>query len=233
MHLNARRTIRVEKCLALAGRARTIVECRRREIIFSQGDASDNIMYILKGVVKLSVCGRREAVVAILRPGDFFGEECLAGRSIRQRTATAMTRSTILLIDKAAMVRLLRTKPLLADRFMAHMLSRNMRVEEDLMEQLLSSAEQRLARTLLILAGYGHRGTGKKLVPRTSQATLAGIVGCTRPRINRLLQKFKTLGLIEMDGSLTVHRSLISIVSPRFRTTLRDRAKHSEALGRV
>ena len=213
----------VEECFASAGLAATTVDCRRGQVIFSQGDTADSIMYVRKGIVKLSVSGYREAVVGVLESGQFFGEECLAGHSIRKRNATAMTRSTVLVIGKAAMVRLLCTAPVLADRFMVHLLSRNARVEDDLADQLLSSCEQRLARTLLILAGYGNRETRKKIVPRTSQATIAEIVGGTRSRINGLLQKFKSLGFIEMDGSLTVHRSLLRVVSPGFRSRLRDR----------
>jgi CRP/FNR family cyclic AMP-dependent transcriptional regulator len=213
----------VEGCFASAGLARTTVECRRGEVIFSQGDAANSIMYVLTGIVKLSVSGRREAVVGVLESGQFFGEECLAGHSIRNRNATAMTRSTVLVIGKAAMVRLLRTDPVLADRFMVHLLSRNVRVEDDLTDQLLSSCEQRLARTLLILTGHGYRGTRKKSVPRTSQTTLAEIVGSTRSRINGFLQKFKTLGFIEMEGSVTVHRSLLRVVSPCLRSSLRHR----------
>jgi CRP/FNR family cyclic AMP-dependent transcriptional regulator len=216
----------VEGCFASAGLARTTVDCRRGEVIFSEGDAADSIMYVLTGIVKLSVSGRREAVVGVLGSGEFFGEECLAGHSIRKRHATAMTRSTVLVIEKAEMVRLLRTEPVLADRFMVHLLSRNVRVEDDLTDQLVSSCEQRLARTLLILAGHGYRGTRKKIVPRTSQTTLAEIVGSTRSRINGFLQKFKTLGFIEMDGSLTVRRSLLSVVSPCLRSGLRDRARN-------
>jgi CRP/FNR family cyclic AMP-dependent transcriptional regulator len=215
----------IEGCFASAGLART-VDYRRGEVIFSRGDAADSIMYVLKGIVKLSVSGHREAVVGVLESGEFFGEECLAGHSIRKRNATAMTRSTVLVIGKAAMVRLLRTAPVLADRFMVHLLSRNLRVEDDLTDQLLSSCEQRLARTLLILAGHGHRGTRQKTVPRTSQTTLAEIVGGTRSRINGFLQKFKMLGFIEMDGSLTVHRSLLKVVSPCLRSSLRARGTH-------
>jgi CRP/FNR family cyclic AMP-dependent transcriptional regulator len=219
----------VEGCFASAGLART-VDCRRGEVIFSQGDDADSIMYVLNGIVRLSVCGPREAVVGVLGSGEFFGEECLAGHSIRKRNATAMTRSTVLVIGKAAMVRLLRTEPVIADRFMVHLLSRNVRVEDDLMDQLVSSCEQRLARTLLILAGYGHHRARKNIVPRTSQATLADIVGSTRSRINGFLQKFKTLGFIDMDGSLTVHRSLLSVVSPCLRGSLRARARNPRAV---
>jgi len=219
-------TITVEECLASAGLPRTIVDCHRGEIIFSQGDNADSVMYVMEGLIKLSVSGRREAVVSVLGSGDFLGEECLAGHSIRRRNATAVMRSTLLVIGKAAMVRLLRTERVLADGFMAHLLSRRMWLEDDLADQLLSSCEQRLARTLLILAGYGLRGTRKKIVPRISQTTLADIVGASRPAINRFLEKFKTLGFIEMDGSLTVHRSLLGVVSPCVRRSLRDRARN-------
>jgi CRP-like cAMP-binding protein len=213
----------VEECFASAGLTPAIVHCRTREVIFSQGDDADSVMYLLKGRVKLSVSGRREGIVGLVGSGDFFGEECLAGHSIRKRKAIAITRSTVLVIGKAAMARLLRSDPVLADRFMEHLLSRNLRVEDDLTDQLLSSCEQRLARTLLILAGHGHRGTRKKIVPRTTQTTLAEIVGGTRSRINGFLRKFKRLGLIEMNGSLTVHRSLLRVVSPCLRGSLRDR----------
>jgi CRP/FNR family cyclic AMP-dependent transcriptional regulator len=128
----------------------------------------------------------------------------------------------VLVIGRSAMERLLRTEPALAQRFITYLLSRTVRIEDDLMDQLLSSCEQRLARRLLLLAGYGHRGTRKKIVPRTSQLTLAGIVGSTRPRINYFLQKFKTQGFVDMDGSLTVHRSLLSVVSPFLRGSLRN-----------
>jgi CRP-like cAMP-binding protein len=218
-------TITFESSLASAGLARTVVDCHKGEVIFSRGDDAENILRVLKGLVKVSLSGRREAVVAVHAPGDFFGAECLAGHSIRTRNATAMTRSTILVIGKVAMGRLLRTEQVLADRFMAHLLSRNVQVEDDLMDQLLSSCEQRLARTLLILAGYGHRRTQTRIVPKMSQATLAAIVGSTRSRINHFLKKFTRLGFIKMDGSLTVHRSLLGVVSPHLRSSLHNRGR--------
>jgi CRP/FNR family transcriptional regulator, cyclic AMP receptor protein len=219
-------TITVEACLASAGLARTVVDCRRGNVVFSQGGEADSVMYVLNGIIKLSVSGRRNAVVGVLGSGDFFGEECLAGHSIRKRSASAMTRSRLLVIDRAAMVRLLRTERALADRFMAHLLFRVARVEDDLMAQLMGSGEQRLARTLLILSGYSQVGIRNRIVPRTSQATLAEIVGTTRARINRFLQKFNALGLIEMDGSITVHRSLLDVVPPCLRSSLRDRSRN-------
>jgi CRP/FNR family cyclic AMP-dependent transcriptional regulator len=209
-----------------SGGPRTVVHCRSGEVIFSQGDDANSAMYLLKGTVKLSVSGRREAIVGVARSGDFFGEECLAGHSIRKRKATAMTRCTVLVVGKAAMLRLLRSERVLADRFMAHLLSRNVRVEDDLIDQFMSSCEQRLARALLILAGYGDRGRRKKIVPRTTQITLAEMVGSTRSRINGLMRKFETLGFVERNGSLTVHRSLLRVVSPSVRRSLRDRARN-------
>jgi len=205
-------TVNIERHLASAGRARTILAS---EVIFSQGDQADSIMYVLKGLVKLSVLRHRETVVGFRGPGEFFGEEYLAGHATRKRRATAMTPGTILVVGKAAMMRLLGPNPELAHRIVANLLALHVRVEDDLIEQLQSSCEQRTARTLLLLAGYGHRGTRRKIVPSISQAALAGIVGTTRSRINFFLQKFCRLRFIEMDGSLIVHRSLLSVVSPK------------------
>jgi CRP/FNR family cyclic AMP-dependent transcriptional regulator len=226
MKTKIRDRITVAKCIASAGLARTIVDYRRGTVVFSLGDEANSIMYVLKGIIRLSMPGRREAVVGVLGSGDFFGEECLAGHAIRTRNATAMTRSRVLVIDKDAMVQLLRTERMLTDRLMTHLLARVMRVEEDLMDQLLSTAEQRLARTLLVLSGYSHRGLRNKIVPKTSQTTLAEVIGTTRSRVNQILQKFKTLGLITMDGSITVHPSLLGVVSPCLRSSLRDRARN-------
>ena len=179
------------------------------QVIFSQGDAAVSIMYVQHGSVKKSVCFKagREAVVAMLGPGDFFGEGCLAGQRVRMKNAIAVTPSTVLAIDKATMVRLLHARPALADQFIAHLLIRNIRIEEDLIDQLVSSCEQRLARTLLLLASDGTRGTPKHILQTISQTTLAGMVGTTRPRINQ----FKRLGFIDIeDRRLTVNRSLLS-----------------------
>jgi CRP/FNR family transcriptional regulator, cyclic AMP receptor protein len=214
----------IEACFASAGLGRTVLACRRGESIFARGDVADSLMYVRTGVVKLSVSGRREAIVGLLGSGDFFGDECLAGHPSRTWDATALTQSTALVIDKAAMVALLRTEPVLAGRFMAHLLARRMRVEFDLIDQLQSSCEQRLARTLMLLAGYGHRGTRQRTIPKISQTTLAGIVGSPRARINFFLQKFKSCGFIKMDGSLTVYPSLLGVVSPCLRGHIRDRS---------
>jgi CRP-like cAMP-binding protein len=198
-----------------SGVARTIAEYRRGETIFTQGDACKDVMYIQTGGIKLSVLSKtgREAVVAMLGPGDFFGEGCLAGQPFRMGTATALTPSLILLVAKERMVRLLHKQHAMSDRFIAHMLSRNIRIEEDLIDQLFNSSEKRLARTLLLLARYGKENP-VRVVPRISQETLAKMVGTTRSRVNFFLNKFKRLGFIEYDGDhpLKINSSLLSVV---------------------
>ena len=199
-----------------AGLAKTIVEYGRDEVIFTQGDASEHVLYVQSGGVKLSVLSKtgKEAVVAMLGPGDFFGEGCLAGQLIRMGSATAITPSAILRVEKAQMVRLLHRQHEMSDRFIAHMLTRNIRIEEDLIDQLFNSSEKRLARTLLLLARYGKEDKPIRTVPRVSQETLAEIVGTTRSRVNFFLNKFKKLGFIEYDGKrpIKVNKSLLSVV---------------------
>ena len=188
---------------------------RRSETIFSQGDAGDSVIYIQKGGVKLSVVSTagREAIVAMLGPGDFFGEGGLAGQSVRMATATALTPTTALVIGKDEMIRVLHAEHALSDRFIAYMLSRNIRIEEDLIDQLFNSSEKRLARALLLLARYGKQDKPDRVLPRISQATLADMVGTTRSRVNVFLKKFKRLGFIE-DGpaGLTINNSLLTVV---------------------
>jgi CRP/FNR family cyclic AMP-dependent transcriptional regulator len=188
----------------------------RGETIFSQGDASEAVLYIRSGGVKLTVLSKagREAVVGLLGPGDFFGEGCLAGQQARTGSATAMTPSTIASIPKARMRQLLRKEHSFSDQFIAHMLSRNIRIEEDLIDQLCNSCERRLARTLLMLARYGKQDKPMEMVPKLSQETLADMVGTTRPRVNFFLNKFKRLGFIEYDGDrpLKVNQSLLTVV---------------------
>ena len=173
-------------------------------------------MYIQEGGIKLSVLSKtgREAVVAMLGPGDFFGEGCLAGQPVRMGTATAITPSTILLVGKHQMVALLHDQHAMSDRFISHMLARNIRIEEDLVDQLFNSSEKRLARTLLLLARYGKQDKPARVVPRISQETLAEMVGTTRSRVNFFLNKFKKLGFIEYDGEmpLKINSSLLSVV---------------------
>jgi len=206
----------VQAYLHSAGIARTIVKYGRGEAIFTQGDPCDHVMYIQSGGVKLSVLSKtgREAVVAMLGPGDFFGEGCLAGQPFRMGSATAITPSAILRVGKQKMVRLLHKQHGMSDRFIAHMLARNIRIEEDLIDQLFNSSEKRLARALLLLARYGKQDKPTRVVPKVSQATLADMIGTTRSRVNFFLNKFKKLGFIEYDGELPlkVNSSLLSVV---------------------
>jgi len=206
-------TFDVQSFLDSSGIARKIVEYRRADVIFSQGDPCESVLYIQKGGVKLSVLSktRREAVVAMLRPGDFFGEGCLAGQPVRMASATAITGSTILVIDKDQMVRLLHKQHALSDRFISHMLTRNLRIQEDLVDQLFNSSEKRLARALLLLTRYGNYDEPVKSVPPISQETLAEIVGTTRSRVNFFMNKFKRLGFIEYKDGLKVHNSLLTV----------------------
>ena len=182
-------------------------------VVFSQGDAASDVRYLQKGAVKLSVLSRigKEAVVAMLTPGDFFGEGVLAGQSIRIGTATAVTESSVLVIEKEKMARLLHEQPEFADRFLSHMLSRNIRIEADLVDQLFNSSEKRLARTLLLLARYGQANPQREL-PRISQETLAEMIGTTRSRVNFFMNKFRKLGLIEYNGGLKINSSLLGVV---------------------
>jgi CRP/FNR family cyclic AMP-dependent transcriptional regulator len=184
--------------------------------IFRQGDVADDVLYIESGAVKLSVLSRsgKEAIVAMLGAGDFFGEGCMAGQRIRMGGATALGATSITVITKPAMVRALHKHHAMSDRFIAHMLTRNIRIEEDLIDQLFNSSEKRLARTLLLLARYGKQQTPARTVPKISQETLAKMVGTTRARVNFFLNKFKKLGFIEYEGGLPVkiNQSLLSVV---------------------
>jgi CRP-like cAMP-binding protein len=195
---------------ASSGKVRTYHE---GAVVFAQGDAAGDVRYLQRGVIKLSVLSRigKEAVVAMLGPGDFFGEGVLAGQSIRIGTATAMADCGVLVIEKAAMVRLLHKQPEFADRFLAHMLSRNIRIESDLVDQLFNSSEKRLARTLLLLARYG-QSTPQRELPRISQETLAEMIGTTRSRVNFFMNKFRRLGLIEYNGGLKINNALLGVV---------------------
>jgi CRP/FNR family transcriptional regulator, cyclic AMP receptor protein len=202
--------------LESAGVPKTIAQYGRGEAVFTQGDACEHVMYIQSGSVKLSVLSKtgREAVVAMLGPGEFFGEGCLAGQPLRMGSATAMTPTTIRLVGKEQMVGLLHKQHAMSDRFISHMLARNIRIEEDLIDQLFNSSEKRLARTLLLLARYGKQDKPVRVVPKISQETLAEMIGTTRPRVNFFLNKFKKLGFIEYDGErpLKINSSLLSVV---------------------
>lgn len=194
------------------------VAFRRDQTIYAQGDPADSVLYIEAGGVKLSVVSKsgREAVVAMLGPGDFFGEGSLAGQRLRIGTATAITPSSILIITTADMIKALHEQPAFSDRFIAHMLTRNLRTEQDLIDQLFNSSEKRLARTLLLLSSYGEPTKPKLVVPKISQETLSEMVGTTRSRVNFFMNKFKKLGFIEYNGNLEagiqVNSSLLSVV---------------------
>jgi CRP/FNR family transcriptional regulator, cyclic AMP receptor protein len=197
-----------------AGLARTIVEYKPKDTIFSQGDICNEVMYIQKGEVKLSVVSKigKEAVVAILKPGDFVGEGSLAGQPLRIATATAALPTTLLVIGLKEMIRALHAEHALSDRFIAYMLGRNIRIEEDLIDQLFNSSEKRLARTLLLLARYGKAEKPQWDVPKVSQETLAEMIGTTRSRVNFFMNKFKKLGFIQYNGGLHMNDSLLSVV---------------------
>jgi CRP-like cAMP-binding protein len=197
------------------GIARKIVEHQKNGTIFTQGDASKYVMYIQKGRVKLSVVNEvgKEAVVAMLGPGDFFGEGCLAGQKVCMGTATATTPTTVLAIERDEMARVLHGEHEFSDRFIKHMLSRNLRVEADLVDQLFNSTEKRLARTLLLLARYGKEGQPQTVVSKISQETLAEMIGTTRSRVNLFMNKFKKLGFVHNEGGqLHIDSSLLNIV---------------------
>lgn len=208
-----RRGFDVEAYLESTGPARKVVNYRRGEVVFSQGDPGNDVRYVQNGGIKLSVVSHsgKEAVVAMLAPGDFFGERSLAGHSVRIETATAVVPSSVLIIEKDAMVRLLHEEPTFSDRFISYMLTRNMRIEADLVDQLFNSSEKRLARTLLLLARYGQTNP-QRVLPKISQETLAEMIGATRSRVNFFMNKFRKLGLIEYNGGLKVNSSLLSIV---------------------
>jgi CRP/FNR family cyclic AMP-dependent transcriptional regulator len=197
-----------------AGVSRKVTEFKRKQTIFAQGDPAQNVMYIQKGGVRLSVLNEvgKEAVVAILGPGDFFGEGCLAGQAFRMGTATAITATTLMLIEKKEMIRVLHVEHAFSDRFISYMLSRNIRIEEDLVDQLFNSSEKRLARTLLLLARYGEQDKPQRVLPKISQETLAEMVGTTRSRVNFFMNKFRKLGFIKYNGGLQVNTSLLSVV---------------------
>jgi CRP/FNR family transcriptional regulator, cyclic AMP receptor protein len=208
-------TFDAQAFLDSAGVAREIVAYRRSETIFSQGEAGDSVIYIQTGGVKLSAVSPagREAIVAMLGPGDFCGEGGLAGQSVRRVTATALTPTTALVISKAEMIRVLHAEHGLSDRFIRYMLSRNICVEEDLLDQLFSSNEKRLAGALLRLAHYGIQDKPRRVLPRMSQATLARMIGTTGSRVNVLLKEFTRLGFIKDGGAgITVNNSLLSVV---------------------
>jgi CRP-like cAMP-binding protein len=193
---------------------RRLVEYRRGATVFSQGDPATTVLYIRRGAVRLSVLSDKgkEAIVGMLVEGDFFGEGSLAGQPLRMGTATAVVPSSVLMIGRRKMAQLLHEEPALSDRFLIHMLSRNIRIEEDLVDQLFNSSEKRLARTLLLLARYGKQDKPQRVLPKLSQEVLAEMIGTTRSRVNFFMNKFRKLGFIEYNGGLKVNSSLLSVV---------------------
>jgi CRP/FNR family cyclic AMP-dependent transcriptional regulator len=207
-------TFNAQEFLDTAGVARKIAEYRRGESIYSQGDGAETVMYVQKGGVKLSVVNGsgKEAVVAMFGPTDFFGEGCMAGQKIRMGTTSAITPTTLLVIQKRELLRALHAEHALSDHFIAYMLARNIRVEEDLIDQLFNSSEKRLARALLLLARYGKQEQPDRILPKVSQDTLASMVGTTRSRVNFFMNKFRKLGFIEYNGKIKVNKSLLTVV---------------------
>ena len=203
----------VRAVLAAASFAPTEKSYATGEVIFSQGDSATDVVYLQQGAVKLSVLSRtgKEAIVAMLGPGDFFGEGCLAAQERRMSTASAMSATIVLLIDKTQMLTLLHEQQSFADQFLLHMLARNIRIEEDLVDRLFNSSEKRLARILLLLARY-NKTDGLVLIPKLSEETLAEMVGTTRSRLNFFMNKFRDLGFIDYNGDIKVHKSLVTVV---------------------
>ncbi len=200
--------------LDTAGVSKKVSEYRRGESIFTQGDGAVTLMYVQRGGVKLSVVNGsgKEAVIAMFGPTDFFGEGCMAGQTVRMATATALAPTTLLVIDKNEMLRVLHEEHELSDRFISYMLAHNIRVEEDLVDQLFNSSEKRLARTLLLLARYGKQDQPDRSLPQVSQETLAEMIGTTRSRVNFFMNKFRKLGFIEYNGRIKVNKSLLTVV---------------------
>ena len=200
--------------LAKVGRGKTLLRAKKNQVIFSQGDAADTVFYIQEGKVKLTVLSPRgkEAVVAILEPATFFGEGCLAAQLVRMATAIAVDGAVLVRIEKSAMVRVLHDEPVFSELFMAYLLSRNIRIEEDLVDHLFNSSEKRLARILLLMARYGKEGKDEPVMLKISQETLADMVGTTRSRVSSFMNKFRKLGFIQYNGGLHVHSSLLNIV---------------------
>jgi len=211
---NGKKAFSAQDFLDSAGVARKVTDFKRKETIFSQGDAAKNVLYIQKGGVRLSVVNEtgREAVVAVLGPDDFFGEGCLAGQPLRIGTATAIAATTVLMIEKKEMIRVLHVEHAFSDRFITYMLSRNIRIEEDLVDQLFNSSEKRLARTLLLLARYGKEDKPQRVLPKISQEMLAEMVGTTRSRVNFFMNKFRKMGFIKYNSGLQINTSLLSVV---------------------
>jgi len=200
--------------LAKVGEGKTIAEYSKSQMVFSQGDPANAVFYIQKGKVKLTVVSNagKEAVIALLGAGDFLGEGCLAGQPLRMATATAISSCSIVRLEKEAMIRVLHEEPAFSEMFLSYVLSRNMRIEEDLVDQLFNSSERRLARVLLLLSHFGKEGKPEPVIAKISQETLAEMIGTTRSRVSFFMNKFRKMGFIEYNGGLHVHSSLLNIV---------------------
>jgi CRP/FNR family cyclic AMP-dependent transcriptional regulator len=200
--------------LAIVGEGKTILEFHKDQVVFAQGDTANTVFYIQKGRVKVVVISEqgKEAVVGILGPGQFFGEGCMNGHSLRIATTTAMEECLLTAITKAAMLATLHNQPKFSELFMAYLLTRNSRIEEDLIDQLFNSSEKRLARLLLLLANFGKEGSPQPISPNISQETLADMIGTTRSRVSFLMNKFRKLGLISYNGKIEVNSSLLNAV---------------------
>lgn len=208
----------LEAFLTQPGKGRTLNDHAKNQKIFLQGEVADAVFYIGKGKIKLTVVSKegKEAVVALLGTGDFFGEGCLAGQSLRMASATTMSECSIMRLEKAAVIRLLHDQPAFSELLLHHLLSRNIRIEEDLVDQLFNSSEKRLARVLLLLANFGKEGKPEAVIPKVSQETLAEIVGTTRSRVSFFMNRFRKLGFIQysgkFDSGLEVHSSLLNVI---------------------
>ena len=200
--------------LAIVGEGKTILEFRKDHVVFAQGDVADTVFYVQKGRVKVVVISEqgKEAVVGIFGPGQFFGEGCMNGHSVRIATTTAMEDCLVTVITKAAMLAALHDQPKFSELFMAYLLTRNSRIEEDLIDQLFNSSEKRLARLLLLLANFGKEGNPQPIIPNISQETLAEMIGTTRSRVSFFMNKFRKLGLISYNGKIEVNSSLLNAV---------------------
>jgi CRP-like cAMP-binding protein len=209
------KTFRPAAFLASAGAGRTIVDLKKGQRIFSQGDAATAVFYVQTGKIKLTVISKRgkEATIALLGAGNFLGEECIAAMQLqRVATATALTPSSLLRIERAEMVRVLHQEQLFSEVFVAYLLARNARVQEDLVDQLFNSSEKRLARALLLLAQFGKEGKPETVIPKISQETLADMIGTTRSRVSFFMNRFRKLGFIEYNGHLSIHSSLLNVI---------------------
>jgi len=207
-------TFDAKTLLAAVGEGSATRDYQKAQPIFTQGDRADAVFFVQRGKVKLTVLSRqgKQAVIALLGPGDFFGEGCLAGQPVRMATATAMTEAAIVRLAKQTMIRALHRDAVFSELFTTYLLSRNIRMEEDLVDQLFNSSEKRLARILLLLANFGKEGRPEPVVPKISQETLAEMVGTTRSRISHFMNKFRKLGFVQYNGGLEVHSSLLHVV---------------------